>query len=184
MDMIETPLRSIIISEIWKSMMTPTYSTMNLVIMWTINACSYFLLSCDIIICLRSDHLVSTIPSSISFLTSHFTCFVIRHSCDLVTCLQAVSMQYHREGPENIFPSSGQKNSTLDPWTSTNTFKILFRYSYGVTFDIIKVLFWYQCLTWSHGLRIRTTSYEFDIAMKLDYLIILLFVLWVWVFIT
>jgi hypothetical protein len=28
MDMIETPLRSIIISGIWKSMTTPTYSTM------------------------------------------------------------------------------------------------------------------------------------------------------------
>ena len=28
-DMIETPLRSIIINGIWKSMMTPTYSAMN-----------------------------------------------------------------------------------------------------------------------------------------------------------
>jgi hypothetical protein len=29
-----------------------------------------------------------------------------------------------------------------------------------VTFDIIKAFFWYQWLTWSHGLRIRTISYE------------------------
>jgi hypothetical protein len=29
-----------------------------------------------------------------------FTRPVIWHPCDLVTCLQAVSMQYHREGPE------------------------------------------------------------------------------------
>jgi hypothetical protein len=122
MDMIETPLQSIIISGIWKSMMTPTYSTMNLVIMWTINECSQFLLSRDIITCLRSDHLVSTIPSSFSFLTSLFTRSMIMHSRDLVTCLQAVSMQYHREGLENIFSSSGWTNPTLDPWASTNTF--------------------------------------------------------------
>jgi hypothetical protein len=32
MDVIETPLRSIIISGIWKSVTTLTYSTMNLVI--------------------------------------------------------------------------------------------------------------------------------------------------------
>jgi hypothetical protein len=121
-DMIETPLRSIIISGIWKSMMTLTYSTMNLVIVWTINECSQFLLSRDIITCPRSDHLVSTIPSSISFPTSLFTRYVIMHSRDLVACLQALSMQYHREGPVNIFPSSGWTNPTLDLWASTNTF--------------------------------------------------------------
>jgi len=47
---------------------------------------------------------------------------MIWHSCDLVTCLQAVSMWYHREGPEYISPSSGWINPTLDPWASTNTF--------------------------------------------------------------
>jgi hypothetical protein len=96
----------------------------DLVIVWTINEHSQFLLSHDIITCLRSDHSVWTIPSSISFSTSLFTHSVIMHSRDLVTCLQAVSMQYHREGPENIFPSSGWTNPTLDPWASTNTFRV------------------------------------------------------------
>jgi hypothetical protein len=36
-DLIDTPLRSIIICRIWKSLITPTYSTMNPVIAWTIN---------------------------------------------------------------------------------------------------------------------------------------------------
>jgi hypothetical protein len=53
-----------------------------------------------------------------------FTCSVIWNPGDLVTCLQAVSMQYHREGPEYISPSSGWTNPTLDPWSSTNTFGV------------------------------------------------------------
>jgi hypothetical protein len=44
-----------------------------------------------------------------------FTRSVIMHSCDLLICLQAMSMQYHRESPEYIFPSSGQTNPNLDP---------------------------------------------------------------------
>jgi hypothetical protein len=53
-----------------------------------------------------------------------FTHSVIWHPFDLVTCLQAVSMQYHREGLEYISSSSGWKNSSLDPRSSTNTFGV------------------------------------------------------------
>jgi hypothetical protein len=43
-----------------------------------------------------------------------YTRSTICHPCDLVTCLQVVSMQYHREGLEYISPSLGWTNSTLD----------------------------------------------------------------------
>ena len=33
-------------------------------------------------------------------------------------------MWSHREGPEYISPSSGWTNPTIDPWASTNTFRI------------------------------------------------------------
>jgi hypothetical protein len=53
-----------------------------------------------------------------------FTRSVIWNPCDLVTCLQAVSMQYHQEGPEYISPSSEWTNYTLDLWSSNNTFGV------------------------------------------------------------
>jgi hypothetical protein len=122
-DMIETPLRAIIISEIWKSIMTPTYSTMNLVIVWTINVVpNSFCLAIYYLSEIGSFGI--SIPSSISFLQELITHFVIWHSCDLVSCLQAVSIQYQREGPKYIFLSSGWTNPTLDPWASTNTFRV------------------------------------------------------------
>jgi hypothetical protein len=141
MDMIETLLRSIIISGIWKSMTTPTYSMMNIVIVWTINKCNQFLLSHDILVVQApiiwyQPYLVRSCSWQVLFTRS-----VIRLSCDLVTCLQAMSMQYHQDGLENIFPSSGWTNSTLDPWASTNTFRV------PKTTFIITLL---QCDVWYH----------------------------------
>jgi hypothetical protein len=122
-NMIETSLWSIIISGIWKSMMTPTYSTMNLVIVWNINVVvnSFSL----VILLLVRDPIIWYQPYLFRSCSRQalFTRSVIRHSCDLVTCLQAMSMQYHQEGPEDIFPSSGWTNPTLDPF-STNTFRV------------------------------------------------------------
>jgi hypothetical protein len=74
-----------------------------------------FLLSRDIL--LVSDPIIWYHPYLVQFCSQQapFTRYVICRSCDLVTCLQAVSMQYHRDGPEHIFPSSGWTNLTLDP---------------------------------------------------------------------
>ena len=81
-----------------------------------------FLLSRDIFTCLGSDHRYQLYLVRSRYRQVLFTRSMIWHSYDLVTCLQAVSMWYHREGPEYISPSSGWINPTLDPWASTNTF--------------------------------------------------------------
>src|SRR3954466_9080902 len=47
-----------------------------------------------------------------------------RMSHEPVMCLEAMSMRYHREGPDYISPSSGWTNPTLDPRSSTNTFLV------------------------------------------------------------
>jgi hypothetical protein len=70
-----------------------------------------------------------------------FICSMTWHPCDLVTCLQAVSMQYQLEGPEYISPSSGWTNSTLDPWSTTNTFSV-------PNSNFIVTLLW--CDVWYH----------------------------------
>ena len=68
-DMTETFLRSIINSGIWRSVMTPIYSTMNLVIVWTINVVTNSL-CLTIFYCSEIRSSVSTIPCSISLPTS------------------------------------------------------------------------------------------------------------------
>ena len=86
--------------------------------------CNQFLLSRDIL--LVRDPIIWYHPYLVwsRYRQVLFTRSAIWHSCDLVTCLQAMAMSYHREGPEYISPSSGWTNPTLDPWSSTNTFRV------------------------------------------------------------
>jgi hypothetical protein len=75
------------------------------------------LLSCNILLV---RDLIIGINYTLFYLISWqvlFTCSVIWHPCDLVTFLQAVSMQYHWEGSEYISLSLGWTNPTLDPWS-------------------------------------------------------------------
>ena len=139
--MIETPLWSIVNSGTWRSVMTPTNSTMNLVIVWTIKRRNQFPLSRDIL--LVRDPIIGINHTLVRsrYRQVLFTRSVIWHPCDLVTCLQAVSMWYHREGPEYISPSFGWTNPTLDPWASTNTFGVP-----NATF-IVTLL---RCDVWCH----------------------------------
>ena len=68
-DMIETPLRSIISSGVWGTVLTPAHSAINLQIAWTINTVTKsFCLAIFYLSEIRS--VVSTMPCSISFPTS------------------------------------------------------------------------------------------------------------------
>ena len=148
-DMIQTSLWSIIISGTWMSMMTPTYSSkiigrLNLDIRYPIPFVSRY------ITCPRSGRRYH-IPSSISFPTN--TLYSYRNTISLwsnssITCLQASRTLCYRVGPENIFPSRGWTNPTLDTCNSTSTFGStwkapLWSPCYGVTVDTPKVLLWY-----------------------------------------
>ena len=66
--MIETLLRSIISSGTWRSILTPTHSTMTPVIVRTFNACNYIPLSLDILH-VRDSIIGISIPSLISLST-------------------------------------------------------------------------------------------------------------------
>jgi hypothetical protein len=120
-DMIETPLQSIIISGIWKSRTTPTYSTMNLVIVCTINV--VVISFCLAIYYLSEIRFIWYQPYLVRSRSRQalFTHSVIWHSRDLVTCLQVISMWYHREGPRGYLSVIWMDKS--HSWASTNTFK-------------------------------------------------------------
>jgi hypothetical protein len=87
-----------------------------------------------------------------------FTRSVIWHPCDLVTCLQVALIQYYREGPEYKSSSSGWKNPTLDPWSSTNTFGVS-KSTFIVT--LLRCDIWYHQSTLS-VLVINTISWSKD----------------------
>ena len=90
----------------------------------TISIRYQFPLSRDILL-IRDSIIGISIPSSISLPISTLFLFPWYETpCDLVTCLQANRMSFHREGPEYIYPSFGWTNPTLDPCASTYTFRI------------------------------------------------------------
>lgn len=124
--MIETLLRTITNRGIWKFIWLPHISTITLRSNEPLTYDTNFPLSHDMLLIRGYDRRYLCIPSSTSLLIStlfSFPWYVI--PCDQVTCLQANWMTFHREGPENIYPSCGWTNPTLDPCVSTNTFRTL-----------------------------------------------------------
>ena len=147
--MIETPLRSIIISRTWMSIITPTYSSKiidrsNLDVRYPILFVSRY------ITCPGSDRRYH-IPSSISFPASTLYLFcntISLWSNSSITCLQASRILCYRVGPENIFPSHGWINPNFDTCNSTSIFRStrktpLWSPCYGVTVDAPKAFFRY-----------------------------------------
>ena len=122
--MIETPLRSIITSGIWISIMTPVHSS-NIIDRLNLDVCYPIPFVSRYITCLRSDRRYP-IPSSISFPAS--TLYSFRNTISLwsnssITCLQASRMLCYRVGPENIFPPRGWTNPSLDTCNPTSNFQ-------------------------------------------------------------
>ena len=122
--MIETLLRTITNRGIWKFIWLPHISTITLRSNEPLTYDTNFPLSHDMLLIRGYDRRYLCIPSSTSLPIStlfSFPWYVI--PCEPVTCLQANWMTFHREGPENIYPSCGWTNPTLDPCVSTNTFR-------------------------------------------------------------
>ena len=98
------------------------------------------------------------IPSSPSLPTNTFSRSVILHPRDLVTCLQALLMQSHREGPEYLSVTRMDKSrswSILLNVSLWNTWVApVWSPCYGVMVDAIRASSGESDYICSHGLRI------------------------------
>ena len=122
-DMIETPLRSMTNSGIWKSIMSPVRSTI-IFVAWTLNVEYPLLLPYD-------TWLVRDLISGISYpIQSHYRHNTFTRSRDIASpwpshMLASLIDATSPSGPTSIYPLSGLASPALDAYASMYLFRYL-----------------------------------------------------------